>query len=58
MFKHKKTGEEQKHSPRGKRGIGLKIWHTFVMIVGYATLAYLAGRGVILLLVALNGASP
>ena len=33
----------------------LSLWHKFVLLVGYATLLYAAARGVIYLLVVLEG---
>lgn len=40
---------------RGSRRAGLKIWHGFVLAVGYATLLYLLARGVVYVLVVLEG---
>ena len=45
-------------SPRERRRAGrkLSLWHKFVLLVGYATLLYGLARGVIYLLVLLDGA--
>jgi hypothetical protein len=37
------------------RGRGLKIWHRFVLAMGYAAILYLLARGVVYVLVVLEG---
>lgn len=54
MFR-KRTEPNGQQSRRKRRSRKRKIWDTFVMLVGYAALGYLLCRGIILLLVGLNG---
>ena len=43
--------QEQRSQRYRRRGIRRRIWNLFVMVVGYATIAYYVARGVVYVLV-------
>ena len=45
---------ENRREARGRKRMGL--WHRFVLLVGYATILYALVRGVVYVLVLLEGA--
>ncbi len=50
------TATTRKEHPRRYRMRRLSLWHRFVLLVGYATILYALVRGVVYVLVLLEGA--
>ncbi|MBE5786780.1 MAG: hypothetical protein E7324_04485 [Clostridiales bacterium] len=51
----KKRARRQARSQTAQKQKGLCLWHKFVLLVGYAAILYAAARGVVALLVMLEG---